>query len=266
MLNQFKTTPMTTEEIQEKAPAVLSQGTDSRVSKQFTHIPTTTLISDMGKLGWYVADVGQQKSGIASNKEFGKHMVVFRNNDIKMTDDSGDTVYPQILITNAHNGTAAFQFNAGLFRLVCSNGLVVSTEDFGSLRIKHRGYSFEELQTTVMKMVEELPTTVEVLNKFKAVELSEEQKIEFALEALGVRFDGEQAVVEPKILLEPKREADKGNNLWAVYNVVQENIIQGGFAYKTPKGRNKTAKKIKAFKRDIAVNKELFALAETFAQ
>ncbi len=266
MLDQNKQTPMTLEEIQKKAPAVLAQGTASRVSKHFTHIPTTTLISDMEKLGWYVADVGQQTSGIASNQEFGKHMVIFRNKDLKMTDDSGDTVFPQILITNAHNGTAAFQFNAGLFRLVCSNGLVVSTEDFGSLRIKHRGYSFEELQTTVMKMVEELPGTVEVLNKFKAVELSEEQKIEFALEALGVRFEGEQAVVEPKLLLEPKREADKGNNLWAVYNVVQENIIQGGFAYKTSKGRNKTAKKIKAFKRDIRVNKELFALAEAFAQ
>ena len=265
MLNQSKTTPMTLEEIAAKAPAVLAEVSASRVSKHFTHIPTTRLISDMEKLGWYVADVGQQQSGDVSRQQFGKHMVIFRNKDIKMTDDSGDTVFPQILITNAHNGTAAFQFNAGLFRLVCSNGLVVSTENFGSLRIKHRGYSFEELQTTVMKMVEELPGTVEVLNRFKAVELTEEQKIEFALEALGVRFGGEEAIVEPKLLLEPKREADQGNSLWAVYNVVQENMIQGGFAYKTPKGRNKTAKKIKAFKRDIQVNKELFALAESFA-
>lgn len=265
MIKTQSTTAMTTEEIQEKAPAVLSQTTHSRVSKHFTHIPTTKLISDMDKLGWYVAGVDQQQAKSGS-RDFGKHMVIFRNNDIKMTDASGDTVFPQILITNAHDGTAAFRFNAGLFRVVCSNGLVVSTENFGALRIKHRGYSFEELQTVVMSMVEKLPATVEVLNRFKAIELTEEQKIEFALEALGIRFGGEQAVVEPKLLLEPKRDADVGNNLWAVYNVVQENIIQGGFAYKTSKGRNKTAKKIKAFRRDIGVNTELFALAESFAQ
>ena len=265
MMNTTKTTAMTTEQIQAKAPAVLTQEASSRVSKHYIHIPTTELISDMEKLGWYVADVDQQQSGEESKAAFAKHMVIFRNNDIKMTDGANDTVFPQILISNSHNGMGAFKFNAGLFRVVCANGLVVSTEDFGSLRIKHRGYSFEELQTTVMKMVEELPATVEVLNKFKAVELTEEQKIEFALEALGVRFGGEEAIMEPKLLLEPKREADAGNSLWAVYNVVQENMIQGGFEYKTPKGRNKTARPITAFNRDIEVNKKLYALAEAFA-
>jgi hypothetical protein len=264
MINQQLTSAMNREDILAKAPAVLSEDTAGNVSKHYTHIPTTELISDMEKLGWYVTDVDQQQSRKGVRVLHGKHMVIFRNKDIKMTDSSGDTVYPQILITNSHDGTAAFRFNAGLFRVVCANGLVVSSENFGSLRIKHRAYTFQELQTAVMKMVEELPATVEVLNKFKAIELTEEQKLEFALESLGIRFAGAEAEVEPKLLLEPKRGADKGNSLWAVYNVVQEQIIQGGFAYKTSSGRNKTAKPVTAFQRNIKMNQELFTLAESY--
>ena len=32
----------------------------------------------------------------------------------------GDTVYPQILLTNSHDGKNAFTFTAGLFRLICA--------------------------------------------------------------------------------------------------------------------------------------------------
>ena len=37
-----------------------------------------------------------------------------------------DTVYPQILLTNSHDGKNAFTFTAGLFRLICENGLVIA--------------------------------------------------------------------------------------------------------------------------------------------
>ena len=37
-----------------------------------------------------------------------------------------DTVFPQILLTNSHDGKNAFTFTAGLFRMICENGLVLS--------------------------------------------------------------------------------------------------------------------------------------------
>ena len=61
---------------------------------------------------------------------FQKHLVVFRNNDIIIEGKDNDTVYPQVLLTNSHDGKNAFTFTAGLFRLVCENGLVISTQEF----------------------------------------------------------------------------------------------------------------------------------------
>jgi hypothetical protein len=55
---------------------------------------------------------------------------VFRNDDVVINGEDGDTVFPQILLTNSHDGKNAFQFQAGLYRLVCSNGLVIADTQF----------------------------------------------------------------------------------------------------------------------------------------
>jgi hypothetical protein len=221
------------------------------------------LVDDMAKLGWGVSDVKQVGSKKGLNK-FKKHLVTFRNESIVIKGDDGETVYPQILLTNSHDGLSSFQFRAGLFRLVCSNGLVIATEDFGQMRIRHKGYSFQELKKTVMELVEELPVTVETLNKFREVVLSDEQKHELAMKAIGIRFGENGAEVDVQEILKPTRKEDEGSDLWTVFNVIQEKMVRGKFKYKTIKGRNKTARTIKNFNRDVKLNEELYQLAESF--
>ena len=215
-------------------------------------------------LGWQVSDVKQvgSKKGMQA---FKKHLVIFRNPEIVVKSDDGETVYPQILLSNSHDGLSSFQFRAGLFRLVCTNGLVISTKDFGAMSIRHKGYSFEELKKTVFELVEKLPVTVETLNKFREVTLTEEQKVEFALQAIGIRFGENGAEVQVEELLKPVRKEDEGNELWQVFNVIQEKLSRGGFKYKASTGRNKTARSIKNFNRDIELNEQLYELAESFA-
>ena len=254
---------LTKEEIQEQAPAVASTQAASNVSDKYVHVPTMELVDDMAKLGWGVSDVKQVGSKKGLNK-FKKHLVTFRNENIVIKGDDGETVYPQILLTNSHDGLSSFQFRAGLFRLVCSNGLVIATEDFGQMRIRHKGYSFQELKKTVMELVEELPVTVETLNKFREVVLSDEQKHELAMKAIGIRFGENGAEVDVQEILKPTRKEDEGSDLWTVFNVIQEKMVRGKFKYKTIKGRNKTARTIKNFNRDVKLNEELYQLAESY--
>lgn len=254
---------LTKEEIQAQAPAVASMEAATNVSGKYVHVPTMELIDDMEKLGWQVSDVKQvgSKKGMQAYK---KHLVVFRNPEIVIQSNDGETVYPQLLLSNSHDGLSSFQFRAGLFRLVCTNGLVISTKDFGSMSIRHKGYSFEELKKTVLELVEKLPVTIETLNKFREVTLSEEQKVEFALAAIGVRFGENGAEVEVQELLKPTRKEDEGNELWQVFNIIQEKLTRGGFKYKASTGRNKTARSIKNFNRDIQLNEQLYELAESY--
>ena len=58
----------------------------------------------MEKLGWGVVDAKEVKARKADTMGFQKHLVVFRNNEIQITSEDGDNVFPQILLTNSHDG------------------------------------------------------------------------------------------------------------------------------------------------------------------
>jgi hypothetical protein len=215
-------------------------------------------------LGWEVVDVKEVKA--RKNVGFQKHLVVFRNNDIVIDGKDGDTVFPQILLTNSSDGKNAFKFQAGIFRLVCENGLVISTQDFANMKIRHYGYKFEELKATITNIVEKLPLTVASMNKFKQIELAEEQIVELAKQALTIRFgetEMNRIIVDYNEFVKPTRKEDEGNDLWSVFNLVQEKVLEGDFNY-VAGNKSRKARKIKNFSQDINLNARLYELATTY--
>jgi len=263
MIDLQKTTFLNDAQIAEQAPAVFTTKPSSEVSKHYTHIPTTKVIDDMRLLGWDVVDAKEVKARKATTRGVQKHMVVFRNPDVVIDGADGDTVFPQILLTNSHDGKNAFTFTAGLFRMICENGLVISTTQFEDVKMRHMGYTFEDLQVNIREMVARLPLTVESMNKMKEVEMGEQAALEFAKKALETRFDEKQMnriQIDLNELLKPTRKEDMGNDVWSVFNVVQEKIIEGDFEYISGTKVRK-ARKVKNFKQDQKINKELFDLA-----
>ena len=255
-LNTIET--ISKEQVKQVASSVFTKHGASNVSEKYSHIPTERVLDDMAALGWNVVDAKEIKS--RKNQGFQKHMLVFANPEIVITGADGDTVFPRILLTNSHDGKNAFTFQAGLFRLICSNGLVIADEQFGKMKIRHMGYDFEALQLLITTMVEKLPLTVESINQFKSKQLSEDQKQQFALEALGLRFDTENKTFNVQDFLTPTRKEDKGNDLWSVFNLVQEKLVNGMFDYHSA-SKTRKARRIKNFQQDVALNTELYKLA-----
>jgi hypothetical protein len=251
------------EQVKQVAPSVFTKHGASNVSEKYSHIPTERVMDDMSALGWNVVDAKEIKA--RKNQGFQKHMLIFANPEIVINGVDGDTVFPRILLTNSHDGKNAFTFKAGLFRLVCSNGLVIADEQFGEMKIRHMGYDFEALQSLITEMVEKLPLTVESMNKFKNKQLSEEQKQKFALEALGLRFDTENKTFNVSEFLTPTRKEDEGNDLWSVFNLVQEKLVNGMVDYRAGSKQRK-ARRIKNFQQDVKLNSELYELALAYAQ
>ena len=260
MLNLENSKFLTKSEIREKASSIFTATGSPETSTKYSHISTDKIIDDMSALGWGVVDAKQVRA--RKGVGFQKHLVVFRNDEIQITSEDNDNVFPQILLTNSHDGKNAFTFTAGLFRMICENGLVVSSREFENMKIRHYGYSFEELQNTIKSIVEKLPLTVESLNKFRAVELGQEQALDFAKKALEVRFgeDIENIEVNLEELLTPTRIQDKGSDLWSIYNVVQEKLVHGMFDYKYGV-KTRKARKIKNFQQDMILNEKLYDLA-----
>jgi hypothetical protein len=152
--------------------------------------------------------------------------------------------------------------------LVCENGLVICSQDFADMKIRHYGYSFEELQDTIKNIVEKLPLTVDALNKFKQIQLGQDQALEFAERSLSARFSDEELAnieIDLEELLTPTRVEDEGSDLWSVFNVIQEKLVHGMFSYECGT-KTRKARKIKNFKQDMLVNEKLFGLALEYTQ
>jgi len=275
MINLQSTDFLSLEEIKEMAPSVFTTNGSKDTSDKYTHIPTDRVIRDLEVLGWKVADVKEVAARKEDNKGFQKHLVVFRNEDVVITGDDGDTVYPQILLTNSHDGKNSFKFQAGLFRMICENGLVIADESFEDYSIRHMGYDFDALQSLIKDMVSNLDLTVESMNKMKKIELDEKQQIELAKRLLDIRLENTGNTYDedqPKMINWSQRKEDNGADLWSIFNRQQENIIEGNFKYFNEEkygkyenvnmdfiGRN--ARPIKNFKQDMDVNKKMFAAA-----
>ena len=283
------------EEIKHLCPVALKSkmGSAERrklgLSKHYSFVPTMKVVNDLRTLGYECVDATQVKARKKSTNGYQKHMLTFEHpkykvdkvKEVKFSDGrtakfttEKATEYPQLLLTNSHDGGNSFSLSAGIFRLVCSNGLVIKTEDYGSARLVHKGYSFEAVQ----KLENEFNVTLdEVLTKvtaMKKVELTKEQQIEFAKQAALLRFtaksyneDNIEDVVQLDDLLHAERPEDKGNGLYEVFNRVQESLVKGKYLYAASGKVNEEGTKIrkgreiKNFKQSIDVNKKLSELA-----
>ena len=258
---------MSKEKIKAAAPSVFTTKPSNEVSDKYTHISTERVIDDMEELGWRIVEAKEVKARKKSTVGFQKHLLVFRNNDVIIKGKDNDTVFPQILLTNSHDGKNAFTFTAGLFRLICSNGLVIADEKFEDVKMRHMGYTFEELQELIKSMVNKLPLTVESMNKMKDVNLEEDQVINLAKSLLDIRVKETNNTYSNDAIediLRIQRKEDRGNGLWEVFNRIQENIISGNFSYITQSGKQRQARIIKNFKQDQDLNKKMFSKALEF--
>jgi hypothetical protein len=234
------------------------------ITDRYVHVPTEKVIEDVMKLGWTpinayrVASRGQRTGT-------GRHMVKFVNYDFMQ---EGKTEYPELLLTNSHDGTTAFKLDVGIFRLVCSNGMVVKSQDFGSMKVRHYGYDFETIKGAVNDLVEQIPDYLKQVEDMKEQKLEREQMLEFARQAAMLRMTkvNESAideVVDVEDLLESTRKEDEGDGLWEVFNRLQEKVVNGKFNYALGKKERK-ARPVKGFKSQVKLNQDLWELASSY--
>jgi len=246
------------------APAIFAETRYDGTSDKFQFISTATVIDAMRTEGFIPVRAKQTVPRVQERHPFARHVVIFRVPD-QAPLRRGDLA-PEIVLFNAHDGTSSYRLHAGIFRLVCENGLVVSTGSLDAVRIPH-----SRTQTTVDQVLEStqtlvraLPTVVSQIDTWQGTTLTESQRRAFARAALPLRF-GEAAPVTPEQVLEPRRVADTATDLFTIMNVVQENLLRGGLAYRTPTGRQVKTRRLNAIDATTRLNLGLWDLAAQFS-
>jgi hypothetical protein len=259
--------------------AFMTEPSNPNVSERYVQANTATVIDDLAKLGWYPTDAKQcrPKKGSSGIRSF--HMISFQNPNVKIckpvTDADGNTSeivdsYPRIILTNSHDGFNSFKFMVGLFRLICSNGLVLCSDQFANLSIRHMNYDFETLRVMVNDIVENVPHVVCTMNQMKNTFLNENDMKELATSVVKIRkeldenqqFDIDEDTIMD--ILNPVRDEDTGNDLWTIFNVCQEKMIKGGFQASGKNNKMRKQRSITSIKKDIDYNQQLWNLAMNY--
>lgn len=266
--------PLTIDQIAQYAPSALATQAHESRSSRYTYIPTIEVIHGMIRAGFQPFSASQSRSRIEGKSEFTKHMIRFRHQDFTAALAVGDLV-PEVILVNSHDGSSAYKLIAGIYRLVCSNGLMVSDSTIGSVSIQHKGNIVAEVIEASNGIVEGSQKSIAAADSWGRLQLTAGEQGALAEAAHTLRFaDSEGKVTTPITaaqLLRPRRSADQGNDLWKTFNVVQENVIKGGLhGVQRDEGglrlRAVSTRQVKGIDQDVKLNRAMWQLAERMAE
>jgi hypothetical protein len=255
---------LTRDDLQRLAPSVFTTRAHSRVSTRYQFIPTLDLVEGLEAEGWFPVSASESRARTADRDGFTKHLLRFRRLDGRVP-LVGDTV-PEVVLLNSHDGSSTYQLHAGLFRLVCSNGMVIASAAMGQMRRRHTGDALREVIEGTDDIVDTLPAIAGQVDRFQAIELKPTEQTAFAEAALTLRWEPEHAPVTPSQLLAARRPEDDHPTLWITFQRVQENLLKGGQRGPRRAGRRTTTRAITAVDGSVKLNQALWLLTERMAE
>jgi len=244
----------------EEHPAVFAENAASTVSDKYTFIPTTRILGVLENEGWVPTSVSQVRSHQDENRQFAKHLIRLRR-DEAIIPEVNKTI-PEIVLFNSHNGKSNYDLRMGLYRFVCSNGMVVSDAEFGSIKIRHMGYSDEQVMEASQEFIDNSTRIMNVVNDWKGIQLDRDQMRSFGRDASKLRFEDPDDLTINTVL-QARRGEDMSSDLWTVFNRTQENLIRGGFLVT---GGRRRSREITNIDKNIEINTGLWDLASGYSK
>lgn len=260
--SNFKAQALDEDTLRRRAPSIFATGPMRGVSPRYTFVPTARIVSGLRELDWVTVDVEEQRIRLEARRGFQKHLLRFRRAEQMEALDEWNV---ELVLVNSHDAGSAYQLHAGIFRRICSNGLVLSDSQFEALRFRHAGLEPDEVVSSSLRLIEFMPRVGERVQKFRERRLDQGESRRFAEQALLLRYPSlEEAPVEPETVLQARRPQDEGNDVWNTLNRVGENLNRGGVSDHRldRRGRLRSVRGIRGIDSKVSLNKDLWGLAE----
>lgn len=248
--------------LRENVPALFSECHNR--STRYNMVPTMTIVNAMASNGYYPVKANQKRKIQFDQRQFARHVIRFRHES--RLSIAKDDIIPEIVLLNSHDGTSVYKMLLGIFRVVCSNGLIVAESTMASISVRHTGG--EEIIQNILNGARDISAqgskVIDVINTWRQKPLDILQQRQFAQGAFDIYRGKNEIKAYIPSLLAPVRSADQGKDLWTVFNVVQERLLKGGFNTQNASGYYRRAMAVKAIDRDINLNKALWDYTSKF--
>lgn len=251
--------PLSDDQIRALAPSVFAVEAHESRSDRYTYIPTSDILAGMRSEGFLPFAASQSRCRIAGKSDYTRHMLRFRR--AGNVDAVVGAEVPEVILVNSHDGTSSYQLDAGMYRFVCANGMVVSTSSIESVRVHHKGNIRDNVIEGAYRVVSGFDNLLASVDSMRAVELAPPEQQALATAASLVRW-GETAPVTADTLLRPLRREDTSNDLWTTFNRIQEHTVRGGDRGRAANGARRRTREVTGITQSVSLNKALWSLAE----
>lgn len=258
------------------APSIFATKAHESRSDRFVAIPTITMVRSLQAEGWEPVRANQSRTRDYTRRNFTKHMVRFRRADSQEATNLkvGDNLLELILV-NGNDGSAAYKMDAGVFRIACLNGMVVKSADYGNISIRHTGAAKDHVVEASYEILDNADRAMDATIKWSQIHLNEPKRKHLAVEALIARYGSDDyarplTTITADQVLTPRRYADDRRDLWTTFNVIQENLTQGGIHYRSfdalGQSRRMVSRQVRGIDQDVSLNKSLWGIAASLAE
>jgi hypothetical protein len=219
-----------------------------RIKQKPFYIPTLEVIQTLQNDGWLLKGVSEQRG---KNRKIESNYVQMHHPDFELKNKRGKMeAISSLTITNSCSGAKSLNMDLGLYRQVCSNGLIAFDKHGESTKIKHTEINYKNLSNFIASVNNKTDKILESFGVLQNKALTVDEARQFAYQAAKLK-QREDEITDAMIsdLLQVNRVEDEGNDLWTVFNRIQENLTAD----------------VTNFNTDIILNQKLFSLADQYA-
>ena len=136
------------------APSVFAGSAHAKVSDRYAFIPTIEVVDGLRAEGWAPVWAAEQRIRLSDRQGFQKHMIrLARVDDLSRT----QAERPELVLVNSHDRSSAYNLHAGIFRFVCSNGMILADSVFARISIMHVHFEPAKVIEASFQIVREMP-------------------------------------------------------------------------------------------------------------
>ncbi len=255
--------PLSDGQIRRVAPSIFADAAHESRSERYTYIPTAAVLTELRKEGFQPFMVTQTRVRDEGKREHTKHKIRLRH-----ASQINGAEANEIVLLNSHDGTSSYQMLAGMFRFVCSNGLVCG-DTVADVRVPHKGDVASSVIEGAFEVLSGFERVKESRDAMRTITLDEGEAEVFARSALALKYDptdNKPAPITESQILMPRRFDDRRPDLWSVFNRTQENLTKGGLHGRSANGRRQQTRPVQGIDSDIRLNRALWLLADGLRQ
>lgn len=260
--------PLTEDMLRKLAPSVFAESAHDSRSARYAYVATMEILRGLSREGFEVYSAKQSSCRNADKQGHTKHMLRLRHRSMQAL-AVGDSS-PEIVLINSHDGSSSYQMMGGMYRLACSNGLMVPDGVCQTVRVQHSGKILDKVTEGAFEVLDGLTRVIESRDEMRALTLNDGEQRAFAMAAAQLRFEpteGTEALpVTPEQVNRARRVEDRAADLWTTFNRVQENVVRGGLRGATvdANGRRQVrrTREVTGIDQDVKLNRALWTLAE----